>query len=72
MFTPQVKKAVTDTNIKEEDYDVSTQEGLNEANKYKITHSGVAILTNDDGKILFTWEHPVPSDQLIKVIRQFL
>lgn len=72
MFAPQVKKAVTDTNIKEKDYDVSTPEGLNEANKYNVTHSGVAILTDDDGKTLFTWEHPAPSDQLIKVIKQFL
>ena len=72
MFAPLVKKAVSETQIKEEDYDVSTEVGLAEATKYNVTHSGSAVLTDDTGKILFTWEHPVPSDQLIKGIKQFL
>ncbi len=72
MFAPQVKKAVSETQIKEEDYDVSTSEGLTEAAKYNITHSGAAILTDDSGKQIFVWEHPVPANKLIDDIKKFL
>lgn len=72
MFTPQIKSAIAETNVTEEDYDVSTETGLAEATKYNVTHSGAAILTDNDGNTLFTWEHPVPAAQLIKDIKQFM
>ena len=68
----EIKSAIIETNITEEDYDVSTETGLVEANKYNVTHSGTAILTDNDGNTLFTWEHPVPAAQLFKDIKQFM
>lgn len=69
MFAPQIKKAIEDTHIKLEEYDVSTENGLAEAQKYDVRNSGAAILLNDT-EVIYTWPHPVPSSKLIEEINK--
>lgn len=73
MFAPQIESAVKETGITKQVYDVSSDEGFEEAKKYGVTHSGVAILIDENsGNTLFTWQNPTKSDELVKTIKQFL
>ncbi len=69
MFEPQLKQAAKECNINLSICDVTTDEGLVEANKFNITNSGQAILINDNNIILYRWPHPVPAKTIIEQIK---
>lgn len=79
MFQPQLEIAVKNfTNEAAElelsFVDVSTDEGVNIAEDYEITSSGTAILflNTEPKNILFQWDRPKKSDDIITDILNIL
>lgn len=67
LFKPQLRKAALDLGIEYNEYDVSTNEGLNIAKEYGIKSSGQAIYFENNVE-KFRWTRPCSSDIIKKDI----
>ena len=70
MFQPQLVKATEETGVELITYDVDTPEGADEAAKFNVCSSGVAILLKDDVEV-HRWLHPVAALNLVNKIKEF-
>lgn len=63
LFKPQLRQAALDLGIEYQEYDVTTDEGINLAKQYNIQSSGQAIyFENDNEKV--RWTTPCPASKI--------
>lgn len=63
LFKPQLRQATFDLGIDYQEFDVSTEEGLNIAKQYNIQSSGQAIYFDGDVEKV-RWVTPCPAAKI--------